>query len=145
MTDIVRSSAVRTRFLTLDLHDSRLVDLTIRRRDDNTTHDIVARIDVLNGVHPNYSWGPAQLVFYECTFVQLDVDLDTKHVTGDAIDSIGCDDDMDFRSQIETARLQHENAPLEAYHHFRITLCPPSGTIHVFASDFAFTLIGPKA
>ena len=127
---------IRERFNALELHDSRLADVSVRSRDDGSGHDIAIDLELLRGHHPNYSHEPAQLVLLDCTYVRLDMDLDGKLVCGDAIGRVECVERSPLREALERGPMKYEDNPLSEYLHFSIFLIPPGGEMHVFAKDF---------
>lgn len=129
-------SDVQSRFNSLDLHDSRLLDLQIQRRLTEPGHDVRIVVELLEGSYPKYVWVPGEIVFLDCTFIRLDFDLDMKLVCGHAIAGADCEQDSALKADLERTRMSSEDAPLSSYLHFRVALCPTSGELHLFARDF---------
>ena len=131
---------VRTRFLQLDLHDSRLLEIRLRHRAEAPVDDLTLEVLLLKGKYPEYKWEPAELTFLDCTYLKLEVDLAMKLVCGDAIAGSTCSTDSELRRELEHGLMQQERNPLAEYIEFVVGLCPPAGELHIFARDFALSL-----
>jgi len=132
------------RFNELQLHDSRFVDVSILRRTERESHEVRVDLEIERETPGGFSSQAAKLVFIDCTFLKIDLDLDGKVVCGDAIARSRCTEHSELREALERGPLKYEDSPLEGYFHFSIFLIPPGGEMHVFARDFALTFGMPS-
>ena len=124
------------RFKEIELHDSRLIGLTIERRGREPISDVHLTLSLQGGVYPDYHWTDAQLVFIDCTYLKIEIDQTMLHAAADAINGTECLNDSTLRRELEAGVMKYENAPLSEYLEFMIGLCPPAGELHFFARDF---------
>jgi hypothetical protein len=134
---VIDLDAVCSRFKQIDLHDSRLLGLSLELRPNARVADAHLTLMLLGGRYPNHTWSPARLIFLDCTYSKIEIDHDMKQVSGDAITGSTCSRDSDLRRELEGGLMKHEKEPLSEYLEFVVVLCPPGGEMHFFARDFS--------
>lgn len=117
------------RFNAIWWHDSKLLALSFYR----TVLEEQLRISV-QIIGEGGALTPAEIVFKECTYVGLEVYLAAKRVCSDDISDAHCHATSEW---IKTLSAQNPYDSFEGYLHFRISLCPPGGTINILAKDFS--------
>jgi hypothetical protein len=136
MVALVDLADVCNRFKEINLHDSRLMGLTVERRPHESISDVRLTLSLPDGRPPNVHWTSTRLVFLDCTYSRIEIDHAMTRVAGDAISGSICSRDSDLRRELESGLMKHEKSPLSEYLEFIIGLCPPGGELHFFARDF---------
>jgi hypothetical protein len=89
---------------------------------------------------------PAEVVFKGSVYTEMDVYLTAKRMCSDDISSAECYLSSDWKTTVSEPSpfdIVLGNRGFEQYLHFRISLCPPSGTINVLAMDFSLEMKAP--
>jgi len=120
------------RFNAIRWHDSKLIGLSFLRAGSEEQ----VRISLLLR-REGEALEPAEMVFRESTYVEVDVDLDGKRVCADDIADAQCLASSDWMRKL-SERNPHDS--FDGYLHFEIELIPPGGTINILAKDFALEL-----
>lgn len=131
------------RFAELNLHDSRLLKISIERRAEALTEDVHLDIALLSGEEGD-SGAPARLTFLDCAAIELTIDFWAKHFCGDAIGDATCGQVTDaIAATLDRDPARDRRQPLSELAVFSVRLCPQSGTVRIIARDF--TLSGGNA
>jgi hypothetical protein len=136
MSTQIKSSAIQ-RFNTISWHDSKLVGLSFYRKGEE--EQVKVSLQIL-GERGDLTL--AEIVFRECAYVEAEVYLEAKRMCSDDITDAECSPSSDWKKAISKSGpydVIRGDRHLEEYLHFRISLCPPGGTINVLAKDFILT------
>jgi hypothetical protein len=123
------------RFNSILWHDSKLVGLSFYKSECEERVKLFLELLGNDG-----SLRPAEIIFKECAYFQADVYLEAKSMCADDISGAGCYESSDWKSAVS------EPSPsdvilggrgFEEYLHFRVSMCPPGGTINILAKDFS--------
>jgi hypothetical protein len=134
MSTQTKDSAIH-RFNAISWHDSKLVGLSFYRKGEE--EQIKVSLEILG---ESGDLRPAEIVFRECAYVEAEVYLEAKRMCSDDITDAECSPSSDWKKAISEPGpydVIRGDRHLEEYLHFRISLCPPGGTINVLAKDFA--------
>lgn len=123
------------RFNSLFLHDSKLVGVSLFKVEEEDKAKISLELLDEDG-----TFTPAEIIFKDCVYFQIDSYLAAKSMCGDAISNAKCYGSSDWKIMVS------EPSPydpirggrgFEEHLHFSISMCPPGGTINVLAKDFS--------
>jgi hypothetical protein len=114
-----------TRFRSMDLHDSKLLGIELKRRD-GAVDDVVLKVRLLTGKYPEYKSENVSLVFEECVRFSSDLNLVDKTSSSDSLDEGEC----------ESVEIPDSDGVLQSRIAFNIRLCPPSGEMRIVAKGF---------
>lgn len=131
---------IQNRFNTIDMHDSRLLSVSVLHPSHGHTQDIRIDLELLTHGYPEYEWTPAELTFKHCTYVRMSVDLEMKLLCGHAIATSWCELRSELQAELERSLMASEVGPLSEFLHFSIALCPPAGVIDVLAREFVLNI-----
>jgi hypothetical protein len=123
------------RFNAIRWHDSKLRGLAFYRADSEERVRLSLEIIREGGV-----LSPTEMVFKECAYVEATVYLEAKYMCADDIWDAECSASSDWKKAVSEPSLGdviRGGRQFERYLHFRITMCPPGGTINILARDFA--------
>jgi hypothetical protein len=94
---------VCTRFEALLWHDSKLVGVNISRNEASQTEEITLILSMWQSNDKSLS--PAKVVFKECMFVRMDMDLEGKRLCADDICTGQCVRTSEWMQMFQKKRL----------------------------------------
>lgn len=128
-------NATVQRFNSLFLHDSKLVGMSLFKVEEEDR--VKLSLELLG---EDSSLTPAEIIFKECVYFQIDFNLAAKLMCANDISNAKCYESSDWKSMVS------EPSPFdpiqggrgfEQHLHFSVSMCPPSGTINILARDFS--------
>src|SRR6185437_4037181 len=137
MTEIPSSVAqVQERFRSLNLHDALLLGIIIQGAGADDDEEIRLSIEMVVGRNAD-QWKPAELRLVGCVQTSISLDLWAKRQCSHMIGDGHCTYDREWvrQRQIEEPIRQRAQR-LENILKFTIDMCPPGGTLDIFARDF---------
>jgi hypothetical protein len=123
------------RFDAIRWHDSKLLGLCFYRTEQEEQVKVSL---VLLG--EGTAMTPAEGTFIDCVYVEAEVYLEAKRMCSDDISSAECYISSDWKKAVSEPGLYdviRGDRRFEPYLRFRITMCPPGGTINILAKGFA--------
>lgn len=130
------------RFNAIRWHDSKLLGLCFYRAVEEEQVKISLAL-----LGKGTALTPAEVTFMECVYVEAEVYLEAKRMCSDDISSAECYASSDWKKAISEPGpydVIRGDRHFEPYLHFRITMCPPGGTINILAKDFALESTVPR-
>ena len=122
------------RFNAIPWHDSKLVGLGFYRAGEEDQVKISLELLEASG-----ALTPAEVTFKECAYIEAEVYLEAKRMCADDIADAECSPSSDWKKAVSAPGPYDPirgDRHLEEYLHFRISMCPPGGTIDILAKDF---------
>jgi len=117
---------IAKRFNDLPWHDSKMLELTLRRTGGRETLTLL--VAFLKG----NTCSLTTVTFAESAYVDVRIDIDAMRECGDAISGADCTISSPWFDELK--RLQGES--FVGYLHFGIALIPTGGAIEIVAHDF---------
>ena len=132
---------IRRSFQALRWHDSELRGLELRRLEPEGRFDLVIQVHLIERPIPGgFEYRDRRITFGDCRFLKTSLDLLGLRHCGGVIGAAWCPERSELRDEVarhlEDFDLPQPEDPMEGLLHFSIYLCPPSGTIDIFASDW---------
>ncbi|MGC2420999.1 MAG: hypothetical protein WA405_05045 [Candidatus Acidiferrales bacterium] len=127
--------SVVQRFNAIRWHDSKLLGLSFYSTDSEEQVKISLQLLGREGVLT-----PTEMVFKESAYIEMDVYLWAKSMCADDISDAECYASSDWKKAVSEPSpydVIRGGRQFERYLHFRISMCPPGGTINILAKDFA--------
>jgi hypothetical protein len=126
----MRNDDAVERFNALRWHDSKLIEVSIRRRGEEEQVCLVTRFHALRGEYLE----PVEVVFSDARYVRVDVDLIEKRYGSDHVSDAECRTTLPdwVRSMAE----ENHWGSLDGFLHFEFGFAVP-GTIDIVARNFA--------
>lgn len=133
MNDADRLSAEFCKnFELLNWHDSQLLGFSVTEL--SRSHRV--SLDIRWVQRSNIEEKVGKVIFNECTYMILDLDLDGKMVCSDSIACGICQINSALKGQLQSEKFKFEPGRLNDFYHFTIELIPPGGEMHIFAKSF---------
>jgi hypothetical protein len=129
MSDQIANSTIQ-RFNAIRWHDSKLLGLCFYRAGSEELVKISLQL-----LEEGITLRSVDLIFKESTYVKLEVDLEGKSQCSDDISDAECLAESEW---LQTLSERNPYDSFEGYLHFRISLIPPGGAVHILAKDFSF-------
>jgi hypothetical protein len=123
------------RFDAIRWHDSKLLGLCFYRAGEEERIKVSLKL-----LCEGNAVTPAEVTFMECVYVEAEVYLEAKRMCSDDISGAECYASSDWKKTVSEPSpydVIRGDRHFEPYLHFRITMCPPGGTINILAKDFA--------
>ncbi len=130
------------RFNNIRWHDSKLRGLCFYSAEGEELVKLSLELQGVGGVLM-----PAEVIFKESAYIVADVYLEAKSMCSDDISDAECSKSSDWKSTVSKPSLfdiTRGNRRFEELLHFRISMCPPGGTINILAKDFLLEMKAPK-
>lgn len=132
---------VQERFVALNLSDSLLLGIQIRRQQGATFDDVHLELGLITGEHAD-QWVPGSMTFLGCVSAQLDIDIWAKRHCADMIADATCRRDREYADALAPEDPKRSQwLSLNDILLFEITLVQPSGTLRIHARDFELTKV----
>jgi hypothetical protein len=123
---MTNENQIKQAFESLPWHDAHLINIEM-----TSIGSSIPGIS-LDVVFPASSNRKARIVFKDCQFLKMDVDVGWLTMATNDISCATCESKSAWKAEI-AKRLKHNDTPWDVYHHFTICLCPPGGAIDVLA------------
>jgi hypothetical protein len=135
-----KAKAVHERFLQQNYSDCLLLSLRTEKSELAKGDRLYIELKLVAGEHAD-QWVPATLTFSTLAFARIDVDFWAKVFCGDAIDEATCEyGEEEAERFLEEHPFRRGKQDLSDFLLFTIKLCEPSGTLAIFAKDFALVI-----
>jgi len=131
----------------IELHDSKLVSLRLRREQTRNGADIdnvELSLKLLRHSRGTSEYVDAVLIFKDCGALRMDLDLIGKQLCADDIASALCQSVSAMDATIAEGRSASRHNDAVGFLHYTITLIPPGGEVHIFARDNELALVPPQ-
>ena len=134
------NSNVCRRFNELPWHDSKLLGFKIDFEGD-TPDNLQLEVKLNAPDRAKRQWRNSKLIFKECRFIKLDLDLLGIQLCGGDIASATCETNSALKKKIEDFLevefdLPEERNPFETTFHYQVLMIHPGGELNLFAKEF---------
>jgi len=122
------------RFNAITWHDSKLVGLSFYRKGEE--EQVKVSLELLG---ESGDLAATEITFRECAYIRAEVYLEAKRMCSDDIADAECNAFSEWKDAVSEPGpydVIRGDRHLEGHLHFRISLCPPGGTIDILAKDF---------
>jgi hypothetical protein len=136
LTPSIAARQARDRFVSLNLHDVRLLAIHVASNDGADTDDVHLDLELVpEGDSAN--WPRGRLSFFGCAYIQMAIDPWGKRACSSAIADATCEPlTTADAALLDQNPLREQQQPLESLLVFQLTLCTPGGELRVLARDF---------
>jgi hypothetical protein len=127
MHDEIRNP-IAQRFNSLHWHDSKLLGLQVYREESDERIKMSLRL-----IEKQNVFKPINLIFFESTYIKMEIDLAWKSSCSDDISIADCSENSELLKELSD---RNPYDSFEGYLHFHIVMIPPGGTIDILAKGF---------
>jgi hypothetical protein len=120
---------IAERFNQIAWHDSKLLEVSSYQSPD--AEGCVRLRVALGGLAPMVRL--VDVLFLHGSYIEMDIDIDGKALCGDAISEAYCPTTSPW---LDKLLANHYRTNFYGYHHFRVVLVDPGGSLNVLAKDF---------